>query len=175
MGEEIRTERLVLRPARGDDAEWIVPHCAEPRIYRMLQRMKPRQSLEESRAFLVSLEQDTRAHVFTVWEEGVFCGLCGIERNASGLDELGYWFAVSAWGRGIAHESAEAVIGFGRREKRLKALVSGHFADNPASGRVLARLGFLPAGWGLRHSLGRGEWVRHRAMGLIFKENGPHP
>ena len=168
MREEIQTQRLLLRPARVADAETITPHCEEPRIYRMLTRMRRHQSLEESRAFLAGVEKQARASVFTVWEGDEFCGLCGVERNGDGIDELGYWYAVSAWGRGIASEAAIAVTDFARRAGNVKALHSGYFADNPASGRVLAKLGFLPAGWSLRHSIGRGEWVRHRDMSLIF-------
>ncbi len=44
-------------------------------------------------------------------------------------------------------------------------MVSGHFDDNPASGRVLIKAGFLPTGeirW--RFSLARGEAARTRMM-----------
>jgi RimJ/RimL family protein N-acetyltransferase len=35
--------------------------------------------------------------------------------------------------------------------------VAGHYADNPASGRVLVKLGFVETGRGERHCLASGE------------------
>jgi RimJ/RimL family protein N-acetyltransferase len=48
-----------------------------------------------------------------------------------------------------------------------RALVSGHFADNPASGRVLAKLGFLPCGRDKMHCAGRGEKADHIMLARI--------
>jgi len=42
------------------------------------------------------------------------------------------------------------------RAAGLARLVAGHFADNPASGRVLAKAGFRPTGEvAMRYSAGR--------------------
>lgn len=167
MSEEIATERLVLRPARRTDAEMIVPFCREPLIYRNLARMKPDQTLEETRAFLAKVEETPAAHVYTVWADDSFLGLCGVEAGAGGLSEIGYWYGPHAWSRGYATEAAAGLVARLARETGLKALHSGYFHDNPASGAVLRKLGFLPAGWSYRHSIGRGESVRHRDMGWV--------
>jgi RimJ/RimL family protein N-acetyltransferase len=44
----------------------------------------------------------------------------------------------------------------------LRRLDSGHAADNPASGRVLRRLGFEPAGEAVRWSRPRAAKVQQR-------------
>ena len=50
-----------------------------------------------------------------------------------------------------------AVLAIARHALRLGRLRAGHFIDNPASGRVLAKLGFRPTDRvALRHSRGRG-------------------
>ena len=50
-----------------------------------------------------------------------------------------------------------ALIANARDTLRLKRLDAGHFLDNPASGRVLAKLGFRPTGRSsARYSAGRG-------------------
>ncbi len=50
---------------------------------------------------------------------------------------------------------------------RLPKLVSGHFTDNPASGRVLEKLGFRPTGrLARRYSAGRKAWVASRTFEL---------
>jgi GNAT superfamily N-acetyltransferase len=68
-------------------------------------------------------------------------GGCGLQRRRSGAVELGFWVARRHWGRGIATEAAAAVIEIARA-LRLPAIEAAHFVDNPASGRVLEKLGF---------------------------------
>ena len=83
-------------------------------------------------------------------------GSCGLGRRPSGAVELGYWIARPYWGLGYATEAAEAVVGIARDALRLKALSAGHFVDNPASGRVLEKIGFRPTGEvGRRYSAAR--------------------
>ena len=59
--------------------------------------------------------------------------------------ELGYWFAPSAWGRGVATEAAFHVLTFAFRFMEVETVTSGVFLDNPASRRVLEKVGF--EGW----------------------------
>jgi RimJ/RimL family protein N-acetyltransferase len=55
--------------------------------------------------------------------------------------ELGYYVARNHWGNGIATEAAQLVIHHGIHSLGLRRIRSGHFVDNPASGRVLSKLG----------------------------------
>ena len=64
---------------------------------------------------------------------------------SSGGVELGYWIARRHWGRGIATEASRALLDIART-LRLPRLQASHFLDNPASGRVLEKLGFEPVG-----------------------------
>ena len=59
--------------------------------------------------------------------------------------ELLYGIAESLWGQGYATEAAGGVLEVARLlgHRRIHA---GHFVDNPASGRVLRKLGFMPTG-----------------------------
>ena len=58
----------------------------------------------------------------------------------------GDWIASAFWGQGIATEAGRALLANARHSLRLPRLVAGHFTDNPASGRVLQKLGFRPTG-----------------------------
>jgi RimJ/RimL family protein N-acetyltransferase len=62
-----------------------------------------------------------------------------------GEPEIGYWIARPYWGQGYATEAAGGVLEVARLlgHGRVSA---GHFVDNPASGRVLRKLGFVPTG-----------------------------
>lgn len=55
--------------------------------------------------------------------------------------ELGYWIGQPFWARGYATEAARAVLGFGFDELLLNRIQARHLTRNPASGRVLQKLG----------------------------------
>jgi RimJ/RimL family protein N-acetyltransferase len=93
-------------------------------------------------------------------------GSCGLGRRPSGAVELGYWIARSDWGRGLASEACAAVIAIART-LGLPSIEGSHFVDNPASGRVLEKLGFEPVGIiAPRMSCARGVEVPARLMRL---------
>src|SRR5699024_10331451 len=81
-------------------------------------------------------------------------GSAGISRDGDDV-ELGYWIARAHWGQGYATEAARAVLSQARALGH-KQLVASHFVDNPASGRVLRKVGFCPTGERrIRYSAGR--------------------
>ncbi|CAA9511419.1 MAG: 50S ribosomal protein acetyltransferase, partial [uncultured Sphingomonadaceae bacterium] len=73
-------------------------------------------------------------------------GSVGFGQRPGGEIEFGYWIARPFWGRGYATEAGKAVIEAARHSLRIKKLSAGHFLDNPASGRVLEKIGFRPLG-----------------------------
>jgi ribosomal-protein-alanine N-acetyltransferase len=60
--------------------------------------------------------------------------------------ELGYWIARDSWNSGYATEASRRIIDFGFRELHLHRIEARHFARNPASGRVMAKLGMQQEG-----------------------------
>lgn len=72
--------------------------------------------------------------------------------------ELGYWLGAAHWGRGYASEAGRAMLHIART-LGYRRIGAHHFADNPASGRVLARLGFRHAGSATLASRARGRAV----------------
>jgi RimJ/RimL family protein N-acetyltransferase len=55
--------------------------------------------------------------------------------------ELGYWVGVPHWNRGYCTEAARAVVAFGFDILGLHRIEAHHFTRNPASGRVMQKLG----------------------------------
>lgn len=55
--------------------------------------------------------------------------------------EIGYWIGAPMWGRGYATEGARAVVAYGFTALGLNRIQARHFLRNPASGRVLQKLG----------------------------------
>lgn len=170
MCEMIETDRLVLRRLTLSDAPRITECIADPRIYRMVASIVPDQSLERTQEWIATHEagaaKDTN-HIFALQKGKDLVGVIGADRPGVGLAfDIGYWLAPSEWGTGLMTEAAHAVKNWlmGRGER---AFTSGHFADNPASGRVLKKIGFLPSGRGRVFSLGRGEASDHINMSYI--------
>jgi RimJ/RimL family protein N-acetyltransferase len=60
--------------------------------------------------------------------------------------ELGYWIAKSCWGRGYATEAARAVVEFGFHTLGLHKIEAQYFTRNPASGRVMQKIGMTEEG-----------------------------
>lgn len=62
--------------------------------------------------------------------------------------ELGYALSPAVWGQGIATEAAKAAVAWGFGTLDLDAIVSRALVVNPASCRVLAKVGFRRIGHG---------------------------
>jgi len=160
-----RTERLLLRPGFPEDAPALAAAIGDEQVVRNLGRVPWPYSLADAEAFL-AMPRDPRLPTCLITERTasapVIVGGCGLHRRQSGAVELGYWIARPHWGRGLATEAARAVIDIARA-LRLPAIEAGHFLDNPASGRVLEKLGFRATGViAPRFCLGRGEDVPAR-------------
>src|SRR5690606_30816290 len=81
-------------------------------------------------------------------------GMIGAHKSGEDSFEVGYWYGRPYWGQGFA---SEALAAFLFEAQRLGRLEAGHFADNPASGRVLEKNGFAYTGETARKfSLARG-------------------
>ncbi|MEO8909713.1 MAG: GNAT family N-acetyltransferase [Gemmatimonadaceae bacterium] len=60
--------------------------------------------------------------------------------------ELGYWIAVDRWKKGYATEASRRLIDFGFDVLGLHRIEARHFVRNPASGRVIEKLGMQKEG-----------------------------
>ena len=68
--------------------------------------------------------------------------------------ELGYWIALDRWNQGYATESNQCLMDFGFEVLALHRIEARHFLRNPASGRVMQKLGMRHEGierdWALK-------------------------
>ena len=144
-----RTERLLLRPGWSEDAPALFHAIADEAIVRNLASAPWPYSPADAEAFLARERDPTEpaALIFLRRPGGPeLIGTIGVGRRPDGDHEFGYWIARPHWGRGYATEAGRAVIAAARASLRLPRLTAGHFLDNPASGRVLEKLGFRPTG-----------------------------
>ncbi|HEX4737392.1 MAG TPA: GNAT family N-acetyltransferase [Allosphingosinicella sp.] len=158
-----RTERLLLRPGWIEDAPALHAAIADEALVRNLAQAPWPYTRLDAERYLMRERRPTEASslIFLRTEEAPqLIGGIGFARTPAGEMELGYWIARPHWGRGYASEAGRALLDYARESLRIPRLGAGHFIDNPASGRVLEKLGFRPLGRiALRHSAGRGEAV----------------
>ena len=164
-----RTERLLLRPGWAEDAPALARAIGDETIVRNLSSAPWPFALRDAEAFLAA-PRDPVLPSLLIFErtdgEPVLVGAGGLGRRPSGAVELGYWIARSHWSRGFATEAGQALIGIARA-LGLSRLEASHFLDNPASGRVLEKLGFQSTGMiAPRLSCARGEKIPARFFRL---------
>lgn len=84
--------------------------------------------------------------------------------------EIGYWVGVPYWGKGFATEAAHAVLDFAFSRKELRRVAARHFANNPASGRVMKKLGMSYEGLLRQHECKWGEFLDVVCYGILATE-----
>jgi len=154
-----RSDRLLLRPVWPEDWQRILGGIADKAIVANLARAPWPYREDDARAFTaLPIAPKEPRFVITQADTAQVVGCIGIDHLEDRPDaiELGYWIARPYWGRGYATEAGHAVLQIARTLGHTQVIAS-HFEDNPASGRVLQKLGFEPTGRTLmRHSCGRG-------------------
>ena len=167
-----RTEHLLLRPGWAEDAPALAAAIADESIVRNLASAPWPYALRDAEAFLAS-PRDPVLPSFLMVERTMgdprLVGACGLGRRSSGAVEMGYWIARAHWNRGFATEAGMALLDIAGA-LALPRLEASYFIDNPASGRVLEKLGFLPTGIAApRYSCARGDEAMTR---LCWKSLG---
>jgi ribosomal-protein-alanine N-acetyltransferase len=175
-GHVIRTHRLMLRPVEIADVERFVQIQSNWNVSGMLRMADYPPTRESMSAWLGTAPRewaDGRAFRFAVVKDGAVIGCADIDEIADGWGDLGYWLAEANWGAGLATEAAGAVRDFTFRDLNLDGLRSGHAADNPASGKVLVRLGFAHVDDERRWSKPRSAEIAQRVYRLATRSPQP--
>ena len=155
----LQTQRLILRALTVDDAAAINELLGDKQIAANTQLIPFPYSIDLAREWIepqARIWQEGRAAVFAIClanqsGKGSVIGVVGLEvDSAHERGELGYWVGVSHWGKGYCTEAASAVIEFGFEQLGLHRIFAYHMIRNPASGRVMQKLGMSQEGV-LRH------------------------
>jgi [ribosomal protein S5]-alanine N-acetyltransferase len=139
----LQTDRLVLRPLRPTDLVDILPLAGDFRVARMLSDMPHPATTENMARWLLQGPGERR---YAIELDQKLIGSAGYYRVLWSSCELGYWLGSPWWGQGFAHEAAAAIVQEAMRVDRVRRITASYFIDNPASGKVLGRLGFQPVG-----------------------------
>ncbi len=146
-GAKLFTPRLHLRCPVWDDAAAIIAIVGDWDVARRLGRVPHPYGPEDFRFFMEHVVPSESTWAIVARQSEELVGVIGLApHRESRSAELGYYLGQSHWGQGLATEAAQAIARLGLESMGYAKLTSRYHADNPASGRVLAKLGFKPIG-----------------------------
>jgi [ribosomal protein S5]-alanine N-acetyltransferase len=124
------------------------------------------------------------AFAITLRSDGRLIGAVGLREidTEHSQAEMGFWIGVDWWGQGYATEAARAMVHFAFEELNLNRVYAHHMVRNPASGRVLKKIGMRREGllrqrvrkWGVFEdvvvlAILRGDWSEKRGVDQVLK------
>ncbi len=173
MDYTIETKRLVMGPFVDDDIDRRVVLANDIDVARMVTRMPHPYTRKDAIDWVATHDAGREAgtdYAFAINRKGDgLIGSVGLHKKGNTLFDLGYWIGKPYWGHGYASEAAIAVMDWGRKSLGLREVTACYFTDNPASGRVLEKAGFVHTGTdGNCHSIGRGE--KMRSLNMIWRD-----
>jgi ribosomal-protein-alanine N-acetyltransferase len=153
----LQTERLLLRRPDAKDVGSIVAMVGDWEVARRLARVPHPYRETDAHDFLDTVVPNEWVWAITLRESRELVGMVGLTPETEpDTAELGYYVARIHWGNGIATDAAGLVVRYGIHALGLRRITSGHFVDNPASRRVLSKLGFVETGHSERACLAVG-------------------
>ena len=172
----LSTPRLTLRAFKQEDAPTVqklagaweiaettgnIPHPYEDGVAEAWIRSQP--------------ERFDRGEIanfaMTLTETSELIGAIGLVFHADQhMAELGYWVGVPYWGRGYCTEAAQELLHYGFKQRNLNRIFARHMTKNPASGRVMQKIGMKYEGT-LRQSILRfGKYEDAAIYGILKDE-----
>lgn len=148
----MENDRIILRPWREDDAEALFKYASDPEVGPRA-GWPPHRSVEESLEIIRTVFNNDSNWAVELRETGEAIGAigygpaCDCKLPARDGETLcGYWIARPYWNLGICTEALKLMLDYIRTTTDIPSIISGHFVDNPASGRVMEKCGFIPTG-----------------------------
>ena len=148
----MKTKRIHLRSWRESDAEALFRYASDPEVGPRA-GWQPHSSVEESRLIIESVFNNATTWAIALNDTDEAIGAIGYGESCDcalpalpGEQTVGYWVAKPYWNQGICTEALRLLVDYCFDVEGMQSLISGHFVDNPASGRVMEKCGFVATG-----------------------------
>jgi len=162
-------DRLTLRAATADDADFVAEYWNRPQIRRYTHQHDP-QTPAEVRSWLEQDQDDFVDFVPCRDGEPVGFGWAFDVDDVASTAEIGYWICATERGQGYATETVELLAEWAFEDRQLHRLQARVFAGNEASERVLEKAGFEREGTLREAYRVEGERVDATVFGLLADE-----
>jgi RimJ/RimL family protein N-acetyltransferase len=161
----LRTKRLLLRPWWPEDAHALPAKIGDWDVAKNLATVPyPYRRADADYFITLQMEKGAANPVFAIVAVALpdqpIIGGIGVG------DELGYWIARARWRQGFAFEAASAVLELAFWGLHRPQMTASHSLDNPASGALLDKLGFVETGAGELWSDARQAVMQVRTLAL---------
>lgn len=175
----IETERLVLRKMTMADAADIYEYGKDPEVARHV-LWDAYRNVGEAKQYLRYIQRQYRMGDPSSWgielkETGRLIGTIGFmwwNRNYRSA-EVGYSLSRDCWNKGLMTEALRAVIRFGFEEMNLNRIEAQHETGNPASGRVMEKVGMQKEGVLRSRLFNKGRYVDVALYAILRREFRP--
>ncbi|MFF3004561.1 GNAT family N-acetyltransferase [Kitasatospora sp. NPDC057940] len=138
---------IVLRELTRNDSA-ALQRIYSPESTRFLRR-GPMDAAEARRAAHASesyaVQSPCSVHALGIDLDGDLLGIIKLRLDRP-VAALSYILRADAWGKGHATEAVRRILALGFGHLGLPEIHAKHHPDNPASGRVLLKAGFVPTG-----------------------------
>lgn len=169
----ITTERLILRLFQTSDAETVATLCNNYSIYKSTLYLPFPYSLDDALSWIEFhydnfIEDFSYEFAVTDKETGELYGAIGLSNEIDfNQGEIAYWIGEQYWGKGYATEAAQAIVQFAFEEKKLHKVFARYFSSNPASGKVMEKIGMKQEGILKDHVIKDGKYEDIVYYGII--------
>lgn len=147
---ELKLERCTLRPYRQDDEPSLVRYADNRNISRNMRDRFPYPYTDaDARDWTTRVSTQNPVANFAIVVDDEVVGGIGLEPGTDIFRrsaEVGYWLGEPFWGRGLATEALRAVTEYAFKTFDICRLEAGVFEWNPASARVLEKVGYTLEG-----------------------------
>ena len=148
----METDLIILRPWRETDTEALFKYASDPDVGPRA-GWPPHKSREESLEVIRTIFHNDTTWAIELKETGEAIGAMGYLSSEGtnlpsrdGEPMVGYWVGKTYWNEGICTDALRLMIDHIRQDTDIQSLIGSHFIDNPASGRVMVKCGFVPTG-----------------------------
>jgi RimJ/RimL family protein N-acetyltransferase len=168
----LETARLKFRPYCEADIADLLPLIGTREVAATTLRIAHPYTEQDARSFLALTEQPDKIWLaITLRSDARQIGGVGLRVDDEHQHaELGYWLGVSHWGQGYATEAATEMLRYGFESLKLHRIFASHFGHNPASGRILAKLGMRHEGCQREHIRKWDKFVDSELYGILRHE-----
>jgi len=168
----LETPRLRLRPYSAADIAELLPLVGTREVAATTLRIAHPYTENDARAFIsLAQESDKMWLAITLHSDGRQIGGIGLRLEPQHQHaELGYWLGVPYWGQGYATEAAHEMLRYGFEELGMHRIFATHFKHNPASGRILKKLGMRYEGCQREHLRKWDQFVDSELYGILRRE-----
>ncbi|MGG5209135.1 GNAT family N-acetyltransferase [Chryseobacterium sp. MIQD13] len=172
---KIETERLILSQLKEGDIPFVTGYLQD-KVFSDLTSNIPFPYTKEHAEFWVKMSRESfesnTGYTFAVRNrEEQIIGAIGLHDRDDDKAELGYWMGKPFWNKGYITEAAAALIDFGFKELELNKIYATYFLHNPASGRIMEKIGMEKEAL-LKQHLKKGNEYFDIMMYSVFKNKG---